>query len=220
MLAGQLLSGRLFPLKISDSCGKALDLMNEFDIAFLPVVDGDKHLGYASASDLLDADPDDNILTKTNSAVVSKVYENQHLFDIITIFSEISSSVVSVVDINDRFLGILSAKELINKMASLNAFSQPGSIITLELPAISYSMSEISRIVEYNNTKILSLYVNTVEDAPAQLQVHIKLNTTDIKSVVATFERYGYTIVASYYREYDTEDMKNRFDSLMKYLDI
>lgn len=220
MLAGQLLSGRLFPLKISDSCGKALDLMNEFDIAFLPVVDGDKHLGYVAASDLLDADSNDNILTKTNSAVVSKVYENQHLFDIITIFSEISSSVVSVVDINDRFIGILSAKELINKMASLNAFSQPGSIITLELPAISYSMSEISRIVEYNNTKILSLYVNTVAEAPAQLQVHIKLNTTDIKSVVATFERYGYTIVASYYREYDTEDMKNRFDSLMKYLDI
>lgn len=220
MVAGQLLSTKLFPLKITDSCGKALDLMNEFDIAFLPVVDNNKHLGYIAASDLLGEDPDESILAKTNSAVVSKVYENQHLFDIITIFSEINSSTLSVVDMEDNFIGIISAKELVNKMASLNAFSQHGSIITIEVPANSYSMSEISRIIEYNNAKILSLYVNGVADAPTQLQVNIKLNTTDIKSVVATFERYGYPIVASFFRENDSEDMKNRFDSLMKYLDI
>lgn len=220
MIAKQLVSNRLFPLKTSYNCGKALDLLNEFDIAFLPVVDNDKHLGYVSVSDLLDADRNEAILAYTNSAVVSKVYEYQHLFDVITLFSEINSSTLSVVDKDDKFIGIISAKELINKMAALNAFSQQGSIITIEVPAISYSLSEISRLIEYNNAKILSLYVNSVENEQTLLQVSIKLNTTDVKSVIAAFERYGYPIVASYFREADSDDLKNRYDSLMKFLDI
>lgn len=220
MVAKQLLSTRLFPLKTSYNCGKALGLLNEFDIAFLPVVDNDKHVGYVAVSDLLDADENETIMAYTNSAVVSKVYEYQHLFDIITVFSEINSSTISVVDKEDKFIGIISAKELVNNMASLNAFSQQGSIITIEVPSISYSLSEISRLIEYNNAKILSLYVSTVENKPTLLQISIKLNTTDVKSVIATFERYGYPILASYFREVDSDDLKNRYDSLMKFLDI
>jgi len=220
MIAKQLVSNRLFPLKTSYNCGKALDLLNEFDIAFLPVIENDKHIGYASVSDLLDADANESIMAYTNSAVVSKVYDYQHLFDIITVFSEINSSSISVVDKDDKFIGIISAKELVSQMATLNAFSQQGSIITIEVPSISYSLSEISRLVEYNNAKILSLYVNTVENQPNILQISIKLNTTDVKSVIATFERYGYPIIASYFREVDSDDLKNRYDSLMKFLDI
>lgn len=220
MIAKQLLSQRLFPLKVSDTCGKAIDFMNESDIAFLPVVDDDKHLGYIAVSDILDAEPEEPVIGYINNAAVSKVHSNQHFFEIITIFSEIHSSTISVVDEQDKFIGIIAAKELVNKLASLNAFSQPGSIITLEVPSISYSLSEISRIIEYNNAKILSLYVNTVEDAPAQLQVSIKLNTADIKSVLATFERYGYPIVASYFRDVDDDSLKDRYNSLMKFLDI
>ena len=220
MIAKQLLSQRLFPLKVSDTCGKAIDFMNESDIAFLPVVDDDKHLGYIAVSDILDAAPEEPVIGYINNAAVSKVHSNQHFFEIITIFSEIHSSTISVVDEQDKFIGIIAAKELVNKLASLNAFSQPGSIITLEVPSISYSLSEISRIIEYNNAKILSLYVNTVEDAPAQLQVSIKLNTADIKSVLATFERYGYPIVASYFRDVDDDSLKDRYNSLMKFLDI
>lgn len=220
MIAKQLVSNKLFPLKTSYNCGKALSLLNEFDIAFLPVVDGDKHIGYVGVSDLLDADENETIMAYTNSAVVSKVYENQHLFDVITLFSDISSSTISVVDKDDKFIGIISAKNLINKLASLNAFSQQGSIITLEVPSISYSLSEISRLIEYNNAKILSLYVSAVPNEPTLLQISIKLNTTEVKSVIATFERYGYPIVASYFSEVDTDDLKNRYDSLMRFLDI
>ncbi len=220
MIAKELVSKRLFPLKKSDNCGKALELLNEFDIAFLPVVDTDKHIGYVAVSDLLEANENETIMAYTNKAVVSKVYEYQHLFDVITVFSEISSSTISVVDKEDKFIGIISAKELVNNMASLNAFSQQGSIITIEVPAISYSLSEISRLIEYNNAKILSLYVNTVANEPTQLQISIKLNTTDVKSVIATFERYGYPILASYFREVDSDDLKNRYDSLMKFLNI
>ncbi|HYG15865.1 MAG TPA: CBS domain-containing protein [Bacteroidia bacterium] len=220
MIARQLLSNRLFPLKVTDTCRKALELMNEFDVAFLPVVEGDKHRGYVAASDLLGAGAKVTVLKKTNNALVSRVYETQHLFEIITIFSEINSSVLSVVDADEKFIGIISARELVNNMASLNAFSQPGSIITIEVPPNSYSLSEISRIVEYNNVKILSLYVNNVPENTGLMHVNIKLNSTDIKAVIATFERYGYPIVASFFRDYEADDLKSRYDLLMKFLDI
>lgn len=221
MIARELLNNKLFPLKPTDKCGNALDLLNEYSISFLPVVEGDKHLGYISAADICDPDIfDETILRFINASVVSKVYENQHLFEVIRTFSEIPSSTVSVVDMNDRFIGIISAKDLINKIASLNAFSQPGSIITLQMDYRNYQPSEISRIIESNNARILSLYIHTAEESSNLIEIDIKLNTSDLKSIIATFERYNYNIVASYFREDNFDDFKNRYDLLMKYLDI
>lgn len=220
MLANQLVSSKFFPLKITDTCGKALDILNEFDIAYLPVIDGSKHIGYLAVSDILGRDEEKTIEPYINKEVVSKVYPHQHLFEVIRTFSEISSPTLSLVDEEDNFMGIITAQELLEKLASLTAISQPGSILTLEVSANNYTLSEISRIVEYNDAKILALYVSANVETPTRVQVTIKLNTTAIKSVVAAFERYGYQIVASYTGNTDTEDLKSRYQSLMKYLDI
>lgn len=220
MQAINYISSRLFPLKKTDTIQVALEILNENNVAFLPVVDEGKHLGYICTSDIMDVKPKSKkIADYINTAVAAKIYSNQHLFEVVKVFSEVNSTVISVVDPNEEFVGIITAKDLIRHIASFNGFQEHGSILTLEMGMQDYSLSEIARLVEYNNAKIVNVYLDT-DDKAHTLQVHLKLNTRDLKAIIATFERYNYKVLASYFNEDDISGLKTRYDILMKYLDI
>jgi acetoin utilization protein AcuB len=97
---------------------------------------------------------------------------------------------------------------------------QPGGIIVLELTERDYSLSQIAQIVEGNNVKVLSMYITSPPDS-TKLEVTLKLNTGDLVSVIKTFERYNYE-VKTWVSNNDSMDKfySERFDSLMKYLNI
>lgn len=198
----------------------ALEILNESNVAFLPVVDGSRHLGYICTADIMDVKPKSKkIDTYINTALAAKIYDDQHLFEIVKIFAEVNSTVISVVNHQEEFVGIIAAKDLIKHFAQLSGFSEAGSIITLEMGASDYSLSEIARLVEYNNAKVLSVQLSS-PDQSSVLQVHVKLNTRDIQAIRSTFERYNYKVVASYFNEDDISGLKSRYDQLMKYLDL
>lgn len=220
MLARDFLSNKLFALKPSDSVQMALEMMNELSVAYLPVVSEGKLLAYISSSDLIDVKPKSKKISTIISAnLPPRISENQHLFEIIRVFAAIPYTVIAVVNNEEEFIGIISAKELIRQMAQFSGFLEPGSILSLNIGIQDYSLSEIARIVEYNNAKILSVHLQAIEGERRML-VHLKLNTNDLKSLVATFERYNYTVVASYYNEDDQGALKDRYNLLMRYLDI
>ena len=58
-------------------------------------------------------------------------------------------------------------------------------------------MSEIAQIVESNGARILSAYITDVDDRDI-IKLTLKLNSIDIAPVIQTFERYKYTVAASY----------------------
>jgi len=219
MIARDFLSKKLLPLKPNYTCAEALDILNEYAVAYLPVVKDNKHLGYICVSDICgELLKKDKILKYIVLTAAPVVHQDQHFFEIIKLFSSISSTVVSVIDNNDFFVGILSAKELINNLAQFNAYTQMGSVIMLELDLRNYSLAEISQIIESNQAKIWSIYTYSVPDTNL-IQVHIKLNTNNIKSILATFNRYNYQVVASFFREDDYGDMMSRYQLLMKYIE-
>ena len=102
----------------------------------------------------------------------------------------------------------------------MSSISEPGGVIILELnQKTDYVLSDIARMVESNDAHILSLYFNVDPDT-GKHAVTIKVDTTEVKHIVATFERYEYQVRA-YFRESDLGDiMKDRYDSLMNYLNI
>ena len=67
-----------------------------------------------------------------------------------------------------------------------------------------YEVITIAQIIEDTDTKVLSFYVNQDEgDGP--LKITIKLNREDITPVLRAFDRYEYTVTASY-SEHSTVD--------------
>jgi acetoin utilization protein AcuB len=48
----------------------------------------------------------------------------------------------------------------------------------------------------------------------------VKVNATDLRAIIQTFERYNYTVMAKYDQADHEEHLKDRYDSLMNYLNI
>jgi acetoin utilization protein AcuB len=87
----------------------------------------------------------------------------------------------------------------------------------LQMKENDYSMSEIARIIESNNTKILSSYITSIPNAQ-MMELTIKLNKVDITAIVKDFERFDYTITASYNKESQEDNFLERYESLMRFL--
>ena len=72
--------------------------------------------------------------------------------------------------------------------------------------------------MESNNGRILSLYVASSDDN-ARLRVTMKINLTDLTSILETFNRYNYTVASSHMSEEDLDEFyQERFDVFLKYL--
>ena len=219
MLARELISDVVTALKTSDSGTKALSWMEVFRVKHLPIVNHREFLGLISDSDIYDLnDPDEPVGNHNLSLQKPYVKEEQHIYEVIELLSRMELTLVPVLNQEKQYLGVITQEDLTRKFAHLSAMQQPGGIIELEMNQYDYSLSEISQIVESNNGRILSLYVASSDDN-ARLRVTLKINLTDLTSVMETLNRYNYMVVSSHMNSEDLDEFyQERFDVLLKYL--
>lgn len=94
------------------------------------------------------------------------------------------------------------------------------SLVVIERPLVDYSLTDIARIVESNNARVMNLFVLPIADGNT-LMISIKLNLIDITPVLMSFERFDYKIV--YYEMKEgivTDTHKERLDELLHYLNM
>lgn len=219
MLAHELISDVVTALKTSDSGTLALSWMEVFRIKHLPIVNHREFLGLISDSDIYDLNnPDEPVGNHNLSLQKPYVNEGQHIYEVIELLSRLELTLVPVLNQEKQYLGVITQEDLTRKFAHLSAMQQPGGIIELEMNQHDYSLSEISQIVESNNGRILSLYVASSDDN-ARLRVTLKINLTDLTSVLETLNRYNYTVVSSHMNSDDLDEFyQERFDVFLKYL--
>ena len=94
------------------------------------------------------------------------------------------------------------------------------SLIILEVPLKDYTLTEIARIVESNNTHITALNIMPISGGEFLL-VSLKLDTDDVTALLRSFERFNYNVVYYFMKEGEvTDTQKERLDELMYYLDM
>ncbi len=219
MIAEELISNEIPPLKTSDSGLKALSWMEEFRISHLPIVNHQDLLGVISEEDIFNLNsPEEPLGNHRLSLYKPYVKSHQHIYEIIKLVAELNLSLVPVLDEHDKYLGVITLPDLIKNLAELSSIKDNGAIIVLEVNERDYSLSQIAQIVESNDCKILSVYINTIPDS-TKMEVILKLNRTDLRGVLATFNRYNYIVKASY-NETGYDDFNERFDLLMNYLNM
>lgn len=220
MLAIELISEYIVPLKTSDTALTALSLMEEFKVKNLPIVNNKMFLGLISEDDIyahnqfeeaVGAHP----LAKPKIAI----FDSQHIYDVLTAFQEDKLSLLPVLDSKNQYLGSIHSWTLISRLAEITGVIDPGGIIVLEMNIHDYSLSQIAQIVESNNSKLINLYVHTHPDS-TQMKVTLKLNTMDIDAVLQTFNRYNYQVKAFYTQENLNAKLRDNYDSLMNYLNV
>jgi hypothetical protein len=53
-----------------------------------------------------------------------------------------------------------------------------------------------------------------------KLEVTLKINQIELASIIRTFERYDYTIKASYQKSRTDDDVQFKYDALINYLNL
>lgn len=220
MIAKDLITDEIPPLRTSDTGERALQWMEEMKVSHLPIVENQELLGLITDADIMDLNQPELPLGQHRLSLIRPfVLEHNHIYDVIRIIHLMKLTIVPVLDANNKFLGCISQSKLVEKFAEMASIQDPGGILILELNVNDYSLSEIARIVEGNDAKVLSLYITSLSES-TKMEVTLKINRSDLTAIIQTFERFNYTIKASYHQSEYIEDMKTRFDSFMNYLNM
>ncbi len=220
MLNKDIISASLPTLAINDSVFQALQLMGDYHVSHLPVIDNDKYLGLVNEDQLLNVEDDTVSLGSLQSEFSTlAVNASMHFTDAIRMTNEFSLTVIPVTDNESYWIGAISSMDLLKVVGRMYGMEEPGGIIVLELDKRAFSFSEISKLVETNDASITQL--NTYFDNTIGiLYVTIKINKFEISDIVSTFQRYEYTVKYYFGEEQYENEIKNNYDHLMNYLSI
>ncbi|ASU33277.1 CBS domain-containing protein [Mucilaginibacter xinganensis] len=220
MLAVEMIADAIPPVHTSDTIQKAVDRMVEFRIRHLPIVNEEQFLGLLSENDIAaETDPETPVGALALSLVNPYVLEDQHIYDVIRLFYERQLTVVPVLDAAKNYSGLITINALTEYFAGLTSVSQPGGIIVLEINNKNNSLAHMAQIVESDNAQILSSYVRTFPDS-TRMEVTLKVNKQDISAIIATFLRYEYDVKATFNHSDDNDNSRDRYNSLMNYLNL
>ena len=220
MLTKNLINNNIPRLQLQDTVGKALQLVNDFRISHLPVVSDNTFLGLVSEDDLLDAESEKlTIELLQDSFINAAVPGDSHFLNAVSNSIRFDTTVIPVVANENDFLGVITTNDLLKMLGNFAGADEIGGIIVLEMERSQFSISEISRIVESNDSTVLHL--NTTSDAvTGLLTVTLHINKREIASIIASFERYEYDVMYSFGNEKFENEISTNYQNLMNYLDI
>ena len=218
MLTRELISNSIPYLHKGDKVYQALQLMNDYHVAHLPIVDEERYLGIVSEEQLLHSD-DQNLLDQLAiSDGGTSVQANDHFLKAIQVAVQNKLSVVPVIE-NEQILGIVTYNDLLKNASSFMSLNDPGALVVLEMEGKAYSFSEINKIIESNDAQITQLNSYT-DPETGIIQVTIRINKLEVSDIISTFQRYEYNVKYYFGEEMYENELRTNYDNLMHFLNI
>lgn len=207
------------PLSTNDTVGDALQKMEELGFVHWPIVENGEYDGMISENIALEQDEATVLETLKHQLLHSAIVGDRHIADAIRMYGEESLSILPVVDDANHYEGYLLPQDILRKLGSQFSWQAPGSVLILEVNQFDFSMAQIAQIVESNDAKILASYVD-IDTNKGVYRVTVRINFTDLSSIIATFKRYDYVILDSWHENRYERDLKDRYDQFMNYLNM
>jgi CBS domain-containing protein len=217
MLANQLITTHFPTADLSDKVSLVLRLMDDFDIQHIPIIADDKFVGLVSKDDLLDADETLPVKVLEADLIRKAVKGGEHFLSALKIAATNGLSLVPVVNDAMEWIGGIPSAYLLKASSSFTGAEEPGGVIVLDMERKHYSFGEISRLVETNDAYITQLNTSSDEET-GLLLVTLKVNKLEISDIIATFQRYEYSIRYFIGEEQYENELKYNYDHLMSYL--
>ena len=218
MLTRDLISNSIPYLHKEDKVHHALQLMNDYHVAHLPVVENDSYLGIISEEQLLQSDEEDTLNELSITDGSTSVQASDHFLKAIQTAVVNKLSVVPVVE-EKHLLGIVTYNDLLRNASDFMSLNEPGGLIVLEMDSKHYSFTEINRIVESNDAQITQL--NTFTDPETGImQATIRVSKLEVSDIISAFQRYEYNIKYYFGEELFENELRTNYDNLMSYLRV
>lgn len=218
MLTRDLISNSIPYLHKDDKVLHALQLMNDYHVAHLPVVEDQNYLGIVSEEQLLQSNDEHSIKELPVADSTTSVQAKDHFLKAIQTAVINKLSIVPVVE-EKQLVGVVTYNDLLKNASEFMSLNEPGALIVLELDSKSYSFTEINRIVESNDAQITQL--NTFTDPEIGImQVTIRVSKLEVSDIISTLQRYEYNVKYYFGEELYENELRTNYDNLMNYLKI
>lgn len=221
MTVETLISKTTPPLKPTDTVEYGLGLMMELRVRHLPVVDARlKVIGLLSEEQMLDASGPHAEMSSLLGPDPITVDPTAHVFEVTSVMLEHDVTTVPVVDDHGQYIGLVRRHDLFEWFARTSGTHQKGAILAIEVDERDYALSQLIYAIEQNNVRVLSLSSEPSEMHNDKICVTLKLNTTDASRVRHLLEHRDYHVVAAFGEDEDDEDLANRVQEFMRYLEV
>lgn len=218
MIVTDYISKDFIPPKLNQTVGHGLELMREFGLTHVPVFEGLGFVGMISRETLEESEVEIKLSELKDFAEFFYMTETGSLLDAVQNFHNHTANVLVVLNTELQYLGLLMMEDVISGLSTLPFIFEPGAIMIVEVSQKQFSISEIAKIAESNNARIIGLFITGYQED--KIQIAIKLISDNLVSVSETFERFNYSVLYKFFNDEKEDLMKDRFDMLMKYLDI
>lgn len=218
MLIADYLSNDFDPPQMNDSAAETLDLLSRFGLSHIPVFENAALVGMISKETLETSAEDTPLIELKDFFEFFYITENASLFEAILYFGNHNSNILPILNPGQEYTGYLMLEDVISGLSAMPFIAEPGAIMVVEVGQKQFSISEIAKIAESNNARIIGLFVSDYHED--KVQIAIKLIAESLSSVAQTFERFDYTVIYKFFHDSKDDLVKDRFQLLMKYLDI
>jgi len=219
MLISEIIQSSLPVLHYDDTVEEATDILQQNNVQHLPVLNNDKYEGLISMDELLEAEDDDVLSSLSDKFINISVINDQHFLTALKLTTESNITVLPVLSANKEYLGMITENILLHTLSGFLNTDVPGGIFVLEMPRQKFSIGELCRLVETNDAFITQINTYT-EHISGLLIVTFKINKTEVSDILATLQRYDYTVCHYFGEELYENDLKENFDNLMAYLNV
>lgn len=220
MTARTLIAHDIPALTVEQTGREALQMLNDYHVKHLPVVNDGKLVGLLSEEEIYNhklAAP----LSEHDFSVLPlfQVLENEHIFELIKIMGDHRLTVIPVMDIAGKYLGLVQQNDVLRYFAHTASLTEHGAVLVLEMPRRDYALSTIARIFEEEKVNILSAMVTSAAD-PDLVELTLKLDRHDLSRAMASLERHEFVVKESFGETDRSELLRERYDALMHYLNV
>ncbi|AZQ42994.1 CBS domain-containing protein [Nonlabens ponticola] len=206
------------PLSLEDDVKVSQRIFQQQTISHLPVLDKDQYVGCVSETDAHCFEDNQKLNDVKYALDRFFVKEDTHWLDVLEAFAQHNANLMPVLDTNNKYLGYYELKDIMQHFNDSPFMYESGAVIVLEKGSTDYSFSEISQIVETNDSRVFGMFVSGYRDHLSEIT--IKISPANLNAVIQTFRRYSYEVLTAAEDDTYLDALKKRSDYLDKYLNI
>ncbi|MEC4112873.1 CBS domain-containing protein [Myroides pelagicus] len=200
---------------------ECMSYLRETNLTHLPIVDeSNLFLGSLLAED---------IETLEDSDTLEELgYELEHfqliyasdisLFETLNLFSSNDTNILPVVDRHRKLVSLVLKDQVLSFWNETTFIDEPGEYIVVSKKYDTYSLSEITQLVESNNAKLYGILILSREED--YTYILLKTNQINTNAILDDLRRHGYIIDSNNIDDMYRNELKERSNYLNKYMNI
>lgn len=201
-------------LRMTDSVAKTLKTLRIQGVNALAVVENKDFIGLVSTEVLSQAlSPEQSLADLKTHFSTFRMEEEEDVLASLPWFDEPSLDLIAITNADGLFRGYLTKNSLGNLLLNSGVENKNGGIIRIPFQASRDSLSTIIRIIEEENGFVVRSFFQ-------EPNVVLQVQTETFGKLISNLERHGIFIEKAFVFGEQLEVDQDRFDHLMRFIDL